>query len=261
MRSYNTKIFSEFFNKINYTLHLFPTYPNVITEQININKDSNNEDINKKRFSFINGIAVPSKLGINNKYNYYLNNNIHEFSENNSFGKCGSRVLCGLDIELNKINVKIFTTQFGMDVNERINSAKIIHDLFKNDNNNIILTGDFNSFPGKEHESDKQIEIIEQTFKRISKDITNQYNIPNNGTFIGMRPVEDEKYCINLENGQMVGWLDHIFIKNKMDNQTECLKCQIITPETDINNKEKCLYDRLYPYSDHCALWAVIQII
>ena len=251
LRTYNKNIFFDFFEKINYQLYLFPTYPDIITEDIKIDKIvdktniENKHKIDLKRFSFINGIALPKTFIIENEFKYYLSDTPDKFKDYSDWGHSGSRICGGLEIStVNKIRFKVFTTQFGMDVNERLKSAELIANIMLNENLPVILTGDFNSFSNLDEKIDlkgnEQIKILENVLTRLPI---------NRGTFIGMRPVEKELYCMNIDSCDSPSCLDHIFIRGKNINFD---KFDVILPE----NKEEIIF----PYSDHCMIWANIEI-
>jgi len=252
LRTYNQDIFIEFFKKIDYVLHLFPTYPGVKTETIQIDrlddmKDiENNRKMRLKRFSFINAIAIPNFFIVNDQFIYYLSDNPDKFFEQNAWGHSGSRVCGGLELLTpNKQRMKIFSTQFGMDVNERLKSAELITKIMSQEKLPVIISGDFNSFSNLEEnidlKGDEQIKILEAAFKRVPI---------NQGTFMGIKAVEKEIYCMNVETGVCTSCLDHIFIQG--DN-IQYGKFDRVLPE----DKQ----ERMFPYSDHCMIWADIDII
>lgn len=244
IRSYNKDLIKDFFKKINYELILFPAYPDVETVKI-LDISSNKDDIKYqlKRFSFINGIAIPSSLLLVDKFYFYLSDEPYKFSDFSSWGNSGSRVCGGIEVMVNGVKIKVFTTQFGMDINERLKSAELIVKIFDKETTPIILTGDFNSFANLDkidNKAKEQIEIIEKVFKRVPI---------KKGTFIGIRAVEKEMYCADINNGENINCLDHIFLKGE--------EIEIIDYNTvDLANKQELLY----PYSDHLMIWCKLKI-
>ena len=252
IRTYNQQIFIDFFKEIGYCFSLFPTYPGIKTEEIAISRLDDMKDIENKqkieikRFSFINAIAIPLDFKVEKQIIYYLSDNPDKFSEKNDWGHCGSRVCGGLEILTpQKQNFKIFSTQFGMDVKERLKSAELLVNLMKEEKGIVILTGDFNSFSNLDEKVDlkgeEQIKILESAFTRIPI---------NQGTFIGIRAVEKELYCMNVETGECGSCLDHIFIRGE---NIKYGKFYVISPK---DKKEI-----LFPYSDHCMIWADFETL
>jgi hypothetical protein len=247
LRSYLLNDFSNYFDKLDYQLITFPSYPEVKTEEIIIDSDDDSSKMNErkrlKRFSFINAIAVPKSLEIVNKFLFYLSETPYEFNSVNTWGNSGSRVCGGIEVRSPEGKLlKIYSTQFGMDVNERLKSSDLIVEFFLCEKLPTLICGDFNSFSNLDnfdYKGKEQIEIIEKTFRRVP--ITG-------GTFIGIRPVEKEIYCINLENGFISSCLDHFFYKGEI----KYLDYGSIVPD---NRTE-----RILPFSDDCFIWLDFEI-
>jgi hypothetical protein len=248
LRSYLLDDFSSYFNNIDYQLIIFPAYPDIKTEEIIIDPDDESNEMKHKkllkRFSFIIGIAIPKNLEIINKFILYLSDTPNEFNYVSSWGQSGTRVCGGIEVKSTDGNqFKIFSTQFGMEVNERLKSSELIANQFRYEEIPTLICGDFNSFTNIEnydYKGKEQVEIMKKVFKRVPI---------SGGTFIGIRPVEKEIYCVDLENGFMSSCLDHIFYKGEI----KCLNYGMISPANKI--------ERLFPFSDHCFIWLDLEFL
>lgn len=247
LRSYNKAEYAAFFRKLNYTLILFPCYPGVRTESVAENSD-------EKRFSFINGVAIPSTWAWR-RDSFYLSETPDRFSPTTAWGKSGSRLVGGVLVSDGYGNGEfgIYTTQFGMDATERIESAKLVAARLADTDMPLVFAGDFNSF--RKYRGDEQIDILRNGLTCLTVDPVDQNGVRPGGSFVGMRPVEDERFCIDLETGRMDCMLDHIFIRG-----FQCIDAGIITPSSASDSAEEARMKRLRPVSDHCPVWCKIKL-
>lgn len=250
IRSYHQEHLTRFFETLQYKLYLFPAYPGVVTENIIIDRNSSPETIATKRFSFINGIAVPVKWKCTTSC-WFLSETPHLFNPVNTWGPHGSRTLACVHVEHDDMKFDVLTTQFGMDLKERLNSARLVSDIIDRLVNPVVLAGDFNSFEeivGSRRS--EQMQILEERMQNISRPTCFFSCAYPGGTFVGMRPVEDEKYCIDLETGIMKCFMDHILCRG-----FNVTASHIIMPNNPLMGER---FSRKFPLTDHCPLSATL---
>ena len=122
----------------------------------------------------------------------------------------------------------------GLKHPEKMNSHKLVTEIFQNISKNEggigFITGDFNSFPGKEGED--ELNVLHQAgYKELLNDLKTHNSVPISGTFVGYS--FDPFQCPNNTFGAQ---LDHIY--TTAPEKINSHSCYINTQRYDGSDRE-----------------------